>query len=127
MALIPCKQCGKNISSTAKKCPHCQFQIEINISQSQNSNVLPSKIKITNFIEQKKIQYNFIYWTFLPDIGIYVNNNKVGKLKINESIEILANKSASIYTKPECNYSIELSPIDWTHRIHKFSFFLKLS
>lgn len=35
MALIKCKECGKEISSIAEKCPHCGYKTEYGDKQSQ--------------------------------------------------------------------------------------------
>jgi len=92
-----CPECGFETNTDIKPCPECGFEFNF-------SNV--STLKIKNYIEPKRIQYNFIYWTFLPDISIYVDNHKIGRLKINESIELSVDKSLLIYAKSECNYNI---------------------
>jgi hypothetical protein len=28
MALIYCKECGKEVSSTARRCPHCGYKVQ---------------------------------------------------------------------------------------------------
>jgi len=37
MALINCKECGKEISDTAKKCPNCGYEDKNNTTSSDNS------------------------------------------------------------------------------------------
>lgn len=38
MALIKCKECGKNISDTTPACIHCGLPIEDNIEEYTNDN-----------------------------------------------------------------------------------------
>lgn len=46
MALIKCKECGKEISSTIKNCPHCGYRIESDSDQVFNKIGQISKIII---------------------------------------------------------------------------------
>lgn len=38
MALVPCKNCGKTISSSAKQCPHCKFLFNTSSIYTNNGN-----------------------------------------------------------------------------------------
>ena len=33
MALIKCFECGKEVSNTAKQCPHCGFEIKMKLDE----------------------------------------------------------------------------------------------
>lgn len=43
MALIPCPECGREISEKVKSCPHCGYPFEENPSQDQ-----PQKVEVTS-------------------------------------------------------------------------------
>lgn len=50
MALIKCKECGKEISDTIKKCIHCGAKINKNTSNMKKEN------KKLELVEEKKIK-----------------------------------------------------------------------
>ena len=52
MALIQCKECGKDMSSTVKKCPHCGFENKELKQDKMNSrkNFIKQHIKVISII-----------------------------------------------------------------------------
>ncbi len=66
MALIICKECGREISDTATSCPHCGYT---------NS----SKVTIYGYTENFAIN---------PKADVYMNGNLVGSVSRNDKIEL---------------------------------------
>jgi len=94
MALIQCKNCGKNISSTAKKCPHCNFIYNIennnNLTAKENTKVIQvihenvnipkwnvgTAIVLSFFVPGTGQMYkgqifNGLFWLFTVTIGYF--------------------------------------------------------
>lgn len=80
MALIQCKECGKEISSTAKKCPHCGFV---------NKELKEEKINNGKKFIKKNIKIISIVAIVLLAIiiGVIAYNKKAEKEKIEEQIQ----------------------------------------
>lgn len=79
MALIKCKECGKEISDTVKKCPHCGFA---------NKEVKEKKDNKTNFIRQYiKIIIVIIIVLVVGIIGVVIHNKKDEQDRIQAEIQ----------------------------------------
>lgn len=80
MALINCKECGKEMSDTVKKCPHCGF-VNKQLKQEKMDNK-------TNFIRQhKKIISIIVIVLLVATIGFIVYNKKIEHDRIQAEIE----------------------------------------
>lgn len=86
MALIQCKECGKEISDTVKSCPHCGFRIEKVISDINNTSEIVF-LDNYNYNDLKKIINVFLIVTafltlILAVIGFNYNSEEE-KIAIN--------------------------------------------
>lgn len=63
MALIKCNECGKEVSSTAKKCPHCGFEMNSNVCPECGKKVKENDTTCSNcgYPLEKKSVPGFIY------------------------------------------------------------------
>ena len=75
MTLIKCKECGKEISNTVKKCPYCGYK---NKEQKKEKNFIMKHIKIILVI---------IVIIIVGIIGFIAYNKKVEQDKIQAEIE----------------------------------------
>lgn len=80
MALISCSECGKEMSSTVKKCPHCGYV---------NKEMKQEKInKGTNFIKQHiKVISIIVIVILVVIIGLVIYNKKIEQDKIQAEIQ----------------------------------------
>lgn len=80
MALIKCKECGKEISNTVKKCPHCGF---INKEVKQDK-----KNTRKDFIKQHiKVISIIVIVLIVGTIGFIVYNKKIEQDRIQAEIQ----------------------------------------
>lgn len=58
MALIPCKNCGKTISSSAKQCPHCKVEHSINVSTINSTKTIDKHESKLTFVRLEQNDVN---------------------------------------------------------------------
>lgn len=94
MPLIECKKCGEQISSTAKKCPHCESKL----------NKSPMKIILCVILFFLGIRLIFsIFYVTLSDTnsyttGVAITSNGVTKIN-NNDFSIIENKTTGSRSK----------------------------
>ena len=122
MALIKCSECGKEISSSAKMCPHCGASNKISNNKKSNKKILFIVIFILLIVLVGSIfAYHLIknnndenlstseqknseeYYTFFPYPTI---NNKEQLNKVIENDKVIL-----FIAQSTCSYSKQFSPI----------------
>lgn len=78
MALIICPECGKDVSDTAKSCPHCGYNIEKHIADSKKTEMTPKVSETPKAKKSSKIGLiiGIVALIFIIIIAIFVIKQK---------------------------------------------------
>jgi len=82
MAMIKCKECGKDISDKSSSCIHCGCPV---ISSTNNGNL--------------RIIYSKDSRALVPKIQVSINGNQLAELKNGSETELTVNESGTLLFK----------------------------